>query len=388
MSGQTKRGVPKMALKLTVLSEQHAALGSRECIVIGVGGGTIGRAHDNDWVLPDPHRYLSAHHARVKFRDGAYHLIDTSSNGVFINDRPEALGRRSSYVLQDGDLLRLGSYQIAVAIDSDATESTEASAVFPVNARSGGASPAGSRADVAADFSMRDLLRPDASPSGNLKPIIEDPALLAFDHSERLRTPARAQAAGATRTERTVDSATGAEAFCRGAGIDAAAFAADAQARLLHLAGLMLREALVGLKGLALAQRDMRDQQQIEVGREDPQRIGLTGLPVEDLLLRLLQGQDSHQLDAVQWLRETLASARRHDQAAARAMRAALVEFLARLDPRMLAPAAAQAATGEAAVAALRERFVSITEAGAGDLPHLFSEAFARIFAAEFKAGG
>jgi type VI secretion system protein len=377
-----------MALKLTVLSEQHASLGSRESIVIGVGGGTIGRAHDNDWVLPDPNRYLSAHHARVKFRDGAYHLIDTSSNGVFINDRAEALGRRSSYVLQDGDLLRLGSYQIAVAVDSEATESSEASAVFPVNPATGASSATGSRSEIGADFSMGDLLRPDTSPSGSLKPIIEDPALLAFDHSERLRTPARAQSPAATRTERAVDNATGVEAFCRGAGIDATAFAPEAQARLLHLAGLMLREALVGLKGLALAQRDMRNQQQIEVGREDPQRIGLTGLPVEDLLLRLLQGHDSHKLDAVQWLRETLAGTRRHDQAAARAMRAALVEFLARLDPKTLAPVAAQAATGEAAMAALRERFMSITESGAGDLPLLFSEAFARVFAAEFKAGG
>jgi predicted component of type VI protein secretion system len=379
-----------MALKLTVLSEQSASLGSRECIVIGVGGGTIGRAHDNDWVLPDPKRYLSAHHARVKFRDGAYHLIDTSSNGVFINDRVEALGRRASYVLRDGDLLRLGSYQIAVAIDSEGTQS-EASAVFPVNPAGGAAASAGARADIGADLSMGDLLRPDTSPSGNLRPVIEDAALLAYDHSERLRTPARTQASVATRTERTeraADNATGVEAFCRGAGIDASAFAADAQARLLHLAGLMLREALAGLKGLALAQRDMRDQQQIEVGREDPQRIGLTGLPVEDLLLRLLQGHDSHKLDAVQWLRETLASTRRHDLAAARAMRAALVEFLARLDPKTLAPAAAQAATGDAAMATLRERFMSITESGAGELPHLFSEAFARVFAAEFKAGG
>ena len=380
-----------MALKLTVLSEQHASLGSRECIVIGVGGGTIGRAHDNDWVLPDPNRYLSAHHARVKFRDGAYHLIDTSSNGIFINDRPEALGRRSSYVLQDGDLLRLGSYQIAVAIDEEGTQSSEASAVFPVKAAAGGASSTGPRSDIGADFSMGDLLRPDTSPSGNLRPLTEDPALLAFDQSERLRTPARAQATGSVRTERierAVDTAAAVEGFCRGAGIDASAFAPDAQARLLYLTGLMLREALVGLKGLALAQRDMRDQQQIEVGREDPQRIGLTGLPVEDLLLRLLQGHDSHKLDAVQWLRETLASTRRHDQAAARAMRAALLEFLARLDPKTLAPAAAQAATGEAAMAALRERFVSITESGAGDLPHLFSEAFGRVFAAEFKSGG
>jgi len=380
-----------MALKLTVLSEQHASLGSRQCIVIGVGGGTIGRAHDNDWVLPDPHRYLSAHHARVKFRDGAYHLIDTSSNGIFINDRPDALGRRGSYVLQDGDLLRLGPYQIAVAIDSEDTKSSEASAVFPVKPGADAASPAGGRTEIGADFSMGDLLRPDTSPSGNLKPLTEDPALLAFDQSERLRTPTRAQAAAAAaaaRTERGVEAANAIEAFCRGAGINASAFAPEAQARLLHLAGLMLREALVGLKGLALAQRDMRDQQQIEVGREDPQRIGLTGLPVEDLLLRLLQGHDSHKLDAVQWLRETLASTRRHDQAAAHAMRVALLEFLARLDPKTLAPAAAQSATGDAALSALRERFMSITETAAGELPHLFSEAFARAFAAEFKAGG
>jgi type VI secretion system protein len=383
-----------MALKLTILSGHRESLGSRECIVIGVGGGTIGRAHDNDWVLPDPDRYLSAHHARVKFVDGAYHLIDTSSNGVFINDRAEALGRRSSYVLQDGDLLRLGSYQISVAVDSETNQSSEASAVFPVNPAPGSASPSGSRFDIGADFSMRDLLRPDSSPSGNLKPLTEDPALLEFDQSERLRTPARAQASAITRNERGAgagaggDTATAIETFCRGAGIDAGAFAPEAQARLLHLAGLMLREALVGLKGLALAQREMRDQQQIEVGREDPQRIGLTGLPVEDLLLRLLQGHDSHKLDAVQWLRETLTSTRRHDQAAARAMRAALAEFLARLDPKTLAPAGAAAATGDVALGALRERFLSITETSAGELPHLFNEAFGRVFAAEFKAGG
>src|ERR1035441_10435827 len=81
-----------MALKLTILSEQRTPLGARSSIVFGVGGGSIGRAHDNDWVLPDPERYLSAHHARVKFHNGAFYLLDTSTNGVFINERSEALG--------------------------------------------------------------------------------------------------------------------------------------------------------------------------------------------------------------------------------------------------------------------------------------------------------
>jgi predicted component of type VI protein secretion system len=378
-----------MALKLTVLSEQSAVLGARQSIVMGVGGGSIGRAHDNDWVLPDPDRYLSAHHARVKFRDGAYVLFDTSSNGVFINERNEPLGRRASYTLRNGDLLRLGSYQIAVALDPEASDAPEASAVFPVNQAAAADAAALVRNDLGSDFSMGDLLRQELTASGSLGTITEDPALLAFDQSERVRAPGRAPAAGAARPElRATDNAAGVDALCRGAGIDAGAFPPETHARLLHLAGLMLREALVGLKGLALAQRDMRDQQHITVGREDPQRIGLAGLPVEDLLMRLLQGHAAHQLDAVQWLRETLASTRRHDQAAARAMRTALTEFLLRLDPKALAAAAAPGSAAEAQLAMLRERFQSITGMTAGELPHLFSEVFARAFATEFKSGG
>ncbi len=75
-----------MALKLTIIEDQRGPPGRGGSIVFGVAGGGIGRAHDNDWVLPDPQRYLSAHHARVQFRDGTYFLIDTSTNGVFVND--------------------------------------------------------------------------------------------------------------------------------------------------------------------------------------------------------------------------------------------------------------------------------------------------------------
>jgi predicted component of type VI protein secretion system len=378
-----------MALKLTILSEQRAPLGLRGSIVFGVGGGSIGRAHDNDWVLPDPERYLSAHHARVKFRDGAFYLFDTSTNGVFINEHSEALGRRASYPLRDGDRLRLGDYEVAVSIDGDEAESPEApeaSAVFPVNPTLPESELLAARGDIGVDFSMRDLLRPEPASSSRIGPmdgfgqpvLTEDPGLLAYDQSDSRRAPGRPLPSSAARAElRAADNAAGVEAFCRGAGIDAKAFAQDAQSRILHLTGLMMREALVGLKGLALAQREMRDHSQIEVGREDPQQIGLTGLPVEDLLLRLLQGHDTHKLDAVQWLRETLASTRRHDLAFSRALRTALAEFLPRLDPKTLAPIAASDA--------LSERFRSITEMPAGRPPHLFAEAFARVFAAEFK---
>ena len=56
-----------MTLRLRVVSDQRRSLGDRSSIVFTANGGTIGRSADNDWVLPDPLRYVSAHHARVQF---------------------------------------------------------------------------------------------------------------------------------------------------------------------------------------------------------------------------------------------------------------------------------------------------------------------------------
>ena len=45
-----------MAIKLRVISDHYRELGENRSRVFGVNGGTIGRAPDNDWVLPDPGR--------------------------------------------------------------------------------------------------------------------------------------------------------------------------------------------------------------------------------------------------------------------------------------------------------------------------------------------
>src|ERR1044072_1149876 len=82
----TRRAVDcPMALKLRVISDHYKALGKRSSRLFGVTGGRIGRAGDNDWILPDPDRYVSSHHCKVEFRAGRWVLEDTSTNGVFIN---------------------------------------------------------------------------------------------------------------------------------------------------------------------------------------------------------------------------------------------------------------------------------------------------------------
>ena len=96
-------------------------------------GGTIGRSADNDWVLPDPQRYVSAHHARIYQRGGDYVLEDVSTNGVYLNDEEQPLAKLGPCRLCNGDLLRIGDYQLVVAID-------ESAAVIPF------ASPAGTPA--------------------------------------------------------------------------------------------------------------------------------------------------------------------------------------------------------------------------------------------------
>lgn len=78
-------------------------------------GGSIGRGADNAWVLSDPERYLSTSHCRINYENGVYSLIDTSTNGTFLNGSMEPMGQGSRAVLKAGDYFSLGDYEFSVA---------------------------------------------------------------------------------------------------------------------------------------------------------------------------------------------------------------------------------------------------------------------------------
>lgn len=135
-NGSDGSGNPlKVALKLRVISDHYKALGKRSSRLFGVTGGRIGRAHDNDWVLPDPDRYVSSHHAKVSFRSGAWVIEDTSTNGIFINGADTPASMAGPYPLQDGDRLRVGDYEILVSIDERNDFPSDASGQIPVPPR-------------------------------------------------------------------------------------------------------------------------------------------------------------------------------------------------------------------------------------------------------------
>ena len=107
-----------MAIKLRVISEHQRELGEHRSRVFGVNGGTVGRAPDNDWVLPDSRRVVSGHHCVVQYHGGKYWLQDISTNGVYVNDAEEPVASSGGRVeLHDGDRLRIGDYDIAVVVD-------------------------------------------------------------------------------------------------------------------------------------------------------------------------------------------------------------------------------------------------------------------------------
>src|SRR4029077_8049835 len=122
-------------LRLRVVSEQRRALAERNSATFSVEGGTIGRSTDNDWVLPDPQRYVSAHHARVQFREGHFYLQDVSTNGVYVNDDTEPLAKRGSagYRLANGDVLRMGDYHILAALEAHSEPAHPAAAAVPTS---------------------------------------------------------------------------------------------------------------------------------------------------------------------------------------------------------------------------------------------------------------
>ncbi|ALG71326.1 signal peptide protein [Azospirillum thiophilum] len=107
-----------MKLRLTLIQCPPAQGGdiSRD---LGTGRLVIGRGPDCDWVLNDTERMLSKIHCMVEFKGGVYIVIDSSTNGVFLNDAPAPIGRGNSAVVGEGDRLRMGGFVMRAGFAAD-----------------------------------------------------------------------------------------------------------------------------------------------------------------------------------------------------------------------------------------------------------------------------
>ena len=390
-----------MTVRLRVISGQRRQLSGRDSAEFGPDGGSIGRAADNDWVLPDPHRYVSARHARISCREGRYYLEDLSTNGVYVNDKPEPLAQRGSegYRLRDGDVLRLGEYQIGVSLEEHTSDSV---AVLP--SRIMAVQPLGpAQTDIGAELNLEDLLAAEPASTGEPQPAnvfgpgrsppAGPPSPAPVPERARARTDSgedtlarrlgRGSRAGAR--EESVNPGSddsGWRAFCRGAGVKPEQM--PPQAQMMHLAGRLLREALVGLKDLERSRGQARDRFHIQLSPSDPDAPPLGQLTVEELLPALFAQHEAHAVDAVRWLRERHDEVKAHELALVQAFRAAFIEFLGRLDPAELETRFAQGRRGKPDPSHYWGLFTSfyrsLLDRPADHLPPTFVEGFAAAY--------
>ena len=351
-----------MTLRLSVVSEHAIRLGQHSTKVFGVHGGTIGRGTDNAWILPDPDRYLSGKHVRIDFRAGAYVLVDTSSNGTYVNGAQVPLGKYHDYVLKDGDYLRLGEYELLVTIDKSNDFPPDPGAIVAYDGQAPSAAVKKSTAnDLGADLDLSQLLEPSdqlavesrSSSARCLRPSRHSAARRApagargFRHSlahddatAQSRGTVAAALAPPPRSQNPAlyegDYDLGLATFCRGAGVDPRTITTEARAGALQLAGQLLREAVLGLMELNHGLNEFRNRFRISAPPKDGPESPLNlSRGVDEALVRLLTTV-STRAGSVEAIRENFRELKAQNTASFAAMRAAFEEFLGRVDPKEL----------------------------------------------------
>jgi type VI secretion system protein len=108
-----------MSLCLTITSYHKITPGQCVEITLDHAEMTIGRGLDNGWVLADPERLISSKHCVIKYVNGRYVVTDNSTNGVELVIAGIRLRRGNSEPLQDGEIIKIGGYEISARISSE-----------------------------------------------------------------------------------------------------------------------------------------------------------------------------------------------------------------------------------------------------------------------------
>jgi type VI secretion system protein len=414
-----------MALRLRVVSIHAQLLGEEGSRTFGVHGGSIGRASDNDWILPDPDRYVSGHHARIEYRSGQYLLMDTSSNGTYLNDSSTPLADGGPHILKDGDRLRLGDYELAVDLDTVTENATAAPAeksravdndigvsldlgsllatedsakrARPVNAYGQAVElPNVADADVALEPRSRLPARERASTPKESVPWNLSTRRRAEPHRNPSKSsgaepinPAGAPAAEAPATNG--DALSGLHALCRGAGIDPSGIPAALQPQAVQIAGQILRELSMGLMEFMQERNEFKrrfriTQDTIQASENNPLKFSAG---VDEGLRKLFEQYGNRYLGPVDAVRESFREVRLHQQAMVGAMHAAFVDFVHRLDPTDLRERFDRGLKRGGLLGAANktkywdlyaELYQNLAQMHKDDLPHVFVEQFARSY--------
>ncbi len=385
-----------MPLRLQVTNDT-GDLPPDECVREFAGAGaTIGRNPDNDWVLPDERRYLSGRHAIIDYQGGAWYLVDTSRNGVFVNGADTPVGRGHPQRLFDGDRLRIGTYEIAVEIRDDGKQ-TAADGMRDSVVRAQLVPEAES---VELQLVTSDRLFNDATLKRHLTP---GESLLKRVRSVPRAAPGRGAPAPAHTAVAAIAAAAqpsaGAEKHSQalqhlleGAGLDVSAVAGSTEAEIMQAAGRLLRELVGGLMALLRERNSALDAFCIpQQGTEQTESNPLKFSPgtVEALRYLLNDRRQDHYLSSDDAVRAAFREFHQHEQAFAAAVPRAARDYCERFDPtelrqhfdKGLKRGGLLAGTNKLKYWDLYEEGYALLSAGDADgAPRLFVEDFSRAY--------
>jgi type VI secretion system FHA domain protein len=405
-----------MPLQLRIQGDKGNRLGELQSCTFAACGGTIGRAPDNDWAIPDPNRYLSSRHALIDFQAGAYYLVDTSRNGVYINGADIPVGKGHPQRLFDGDRLRLGDLDIKVEItgnDERVTddgmrdsvvraqlvqedESVELQFVAEERMMMDSALQRHLRAENSMRAQRPSLSAAQAAAPGAAAPTPHRAAAVGQKPRGQAAT-ARALAAPAPEPDPAADPRQLAVAeLLEAAGLEPDAAAGASPAELLQTTGRLLRLLTAGLMEMLRERGRLKEelrlpQTVIQAAENNPLNFAPS---VEEALRLMLRDRGDAYLRGEESAGNALGELRQHEEALQVATHRAVRAFVERFDPDELKRRFDQGLKRPALLASANrlkywelyeEAYQVLVQADEGSPPRLFNEDFARAYTEEVE---
>jgi type VI secretion system protein ImpI len=384
-----------MALRLQIIGHHGHGLGERSTKEFGRAGGTIGRSLKSDWALPDDRRYISSRHASIEYRSGGYYILDTSTNGVYVNDAAEPLGRDQRQRLFTGDRIRVGEYEMLVEIDAASKEAYDGGfhLAGPVDAVAKAPRVPPPDAPRAELVSAHDVTDVDIAPLLDEQP---EPFVRSTAKPEAKSTPRPGQPPAAKPVQPGGAASMAAlEAFCRGAGLPVTKLDDKQLAETMQRLGQVMRELVVGISDNLYVRGEhknlLRLQTTIQTQNNNPLQFPIN---VGDALHALLFRDSGESLTAVEAVREAFNDIKQHQQHLLAALRMAMDDYVGRLDPDEVENSSARrnglinAANKLKYWDQYRDLYRATTQAPPGQFPQQFLDALAQAYETASARGG
>lgn len=378
-----------MPLELKIVSEHADLVGDDAVREYYESGGTIGRSLHNDWILPDPDRFISGRHATIDYKGGIYYLADTSSNGVYVNNEMEPIGKGNPRRLFDGDRLRMGDFEIEVSVD------TGESLAMPLDEEPSVAPDHIEQFvdEVSIKTGMQMLEEDEITGDQEFQSVLFGGSAKKNKPDPEIEVEVEVDVPGKGAASKSVDVTAEDlfDSFLDGLGVSRVELHPSIdRPEMMLTAGQVLREFVEGTTNLLTSRANLKntfrlDQTTVLPRHNNPMKFSDN---TNDLLKQLLIGGEGEYLGAQDSIREVCRDLINHQNAFLDAMNSAFIEFADRFDPDELKEGFERTMGNKLFRFSSKAKYWQlycdlypiITEKGGSRFPQMFGEEFVKAY--------